>query len=106
MLPPTHPDDAAFEEALAGFQDNVATATRCLYAKLALNHFASQATGASSTLALRRGPKAALLVRPVGQGWPHRSPKKINGGPTGPTSEECEALFVRGAREKPGTSLI
>lgn len=45
MLPATHPDDAAFEECLAGFQADVATATRCFYAMAAVNHLAGQDAG-------------------------------------------------------------
>ncbi|MDO9502114.1 hypothetical protein [Falsiroseomonas sp.] len=38
------PTDAAFEECLQGFQNDVATATRCFYAMETINHLASQDT--------------------------------------------------------------
>jgi hypothetical protein len=50
MLPSTHPDDAAFEECLAGFQTDVATAVRCFYAMAAVNHLAGRDAGLLATL--------------------------------------------------------
>lgn len=49
MLPVKHPDDEAFEECLASFQADVATATRSYFAMAAINHLA--------------GPDGDLLAR-------------------------------------------
>lgn len=45
MMPSTPPDDAAFEECLAGFQADVAIAARCFYAVAAINHLAGHDAG-------------------------------------------------------------
>ncbi len=42
MLPARHADDAAFEECLAGFEADVATAIRSYFAMAAINHLAAQ----------------------------------------------------------------